>query len=111
MKKNLLRVSLIFLTLVVASCGFDVTKITPEFLDTKRGYSRKYEFVKTEVKECGDPGFEARDTGIRVPISEMNGHVCFPTDQAQDMYAHYLKYLRDKQKCPDSSAMEKDITK
>ena len=101
------KLIILILTLVaVVSCGFDITKVTPEFLDTKRGYARKYEFYKVKAEQCGDPDFATRDTGVRVPISEMNGHICFPTNQAQDMYAHYLKYLRDKQNCNN---FEKDM--
>ena len=101
MKTSLLKVSLIFLTLVaVVSCGFDIKEIHPQFLDTKRGYSRKYEFYKVKPNKCGDPDFDVRDTGVRTPINEMNGQVCFSLEEAQKMYSYYLKYHRDQQKCP-----------
>lgn len=78
----------------VTSCGFDIVKITPHALDTKRGYSRVYKAEKIKPQKCGDPTFKFELTDERKPISEMNGYFCVPADQVQYMLRYYNEELR-----------------
>ena len=96
MKSNLLKTSLIFLTAAVASCGFDVTKIHPHFLDTERGYARVYKANKIKVNKCGDPDYKFVDTGERKPIDDMDGYIAIPVSEAQEIIKHYDESERKK---------------
>ena len=100
MKKSLLKVSLIYSTVAVASCGFNIEKIHPTFLDTERGYGRVYAAKKINPASCGAPNYVFRDTKVRTPISEMNGYICLPVKEGQDILKHYDEYLYRKSKCP-----------
>ena len=101
MKKNLLRASLIFLTAVVASCSFDITKIHPHFLDVPKGYSRVYEAKKVTAQQCGDPEYEFVFSGVKKPISEMSGYACLPIEEVQELLKQYDEYNRKK--CPNEN--------
>lgn len=94
----------------LSGCGFDIKKVTPTFLDVKRGYGRVYKAETVEPQQCGDPNYFYSDTGIRTPIDQMNGYVCVPLDQAQEMLKHYDEYLYRKAKCP-SVHVGSDVTK
>lgn len=96
--------SLIFLILVatVGCANFPVTKITPHFIDTERGYAREYKFKKVKPENCGDPDFAPYVTGVKKPISEMNGWMCIPVEQGQLILNHYVESLRRQKNCPSS---------
>jgi hypothetical protein len=90
----------ILTTLILTSCsGYDITKNTPHFLDTKKGYARVYEAKKIEPQACGEPDYIFKYTGQTKPISEMNGYVCLPTDQVQYNLRFYNEYLKRKANC------------
>ncbi len=101
---SLLKVSLICSTAVavasLSSCGYDITKSTPTFLDTKRGHGRVYAAKKITPESCGSPDYLYFDTKKRIPIEDMNGYVCLPVDQAQDILKHYDEYIYRKANCP-----------
>ena len=98
---NLLKVSLICSTLIATtSCGFDIQKLHPHFLDTKRGYARIYEFKEVPKNQCGDPGFTPEYSGKNEPIENMSGYVCFKPEEIQHAYKHYLESL--KKNCPEN---------
>ena len=106
MKKNLLRASLIFLTVAVnASCSFDITKIHPHFLDVPKGYSRVYEAKKITAQQCGDPEYEFVFSGVKKPISEMSGYACLPVEEVQELLKQYDEYNRKK--CPNENGAAK----
>lgn len=98
-KISLSRTSLIFLTAVIASCGFDIQRIHPHFLDTKRGYARIYKAIPATPKACGDPEYEFVDSGERKPISEMSGYVALPTDEVQYILNRYNEARRKELNC------------
>ena len=102
----LLLLKLTLLTAVVASCNYNITKTTPTFLDTKRGYGRVYAAKKITPAQCGDPDYLYEDTKKRIPIDDMNGYVCLPVDQAQDILKHYDEYIYRQSKCPQISVNE-----
>ncbi len=94
---SLLKVKLIFLTLAVTSCGFDITRIHPHFLDTKRGYARVYEAINIKPANCGDPSYRFVDSGKRKPLDEMNGYIAIPVNEAQEILKYYNE--QNKKKC------------
>ena len=101
MKKNLLSLKLIFLMAVVnTSCGFDITKIHPSFLDVKRGYARIYEAVPVENPACGEPKFKFIYSEKNKPISEMSGYACIPVDEVQYMITIYNENIKKNANCP-----------
>ena len=69
------------------------------FLDTKRGYARIYQAKKIEPASCGAPDYEYFYTNKTIPISEMNGYICLPVDQAQDVLKHYDEFVYKKAGC------------
>lgn len=96
MKKNLSIASLLFLTVVVSSCSFDIKKIHPHFLDVPKGYARIYEAKKIEASNCGDPEYKFVYTGEKKSIDEMNGYACLPVEEVQYLLKHYDEYNRKK---------------
>jgi hypothetical protein len=101
MRKLLLKMSLIFLTEVINSCAYDLKKANPEFFDPDRGYARVYGFRDVQNPQCGEPKYEPYYTEKNIPIQEMRGHVCFSTEQAQEMLRYYNEWQRRHEKCPE----------
>ena len=82
------------------SCTFPVKDLTPEVVDYEHNYARVYHVKNVTPVQCGDPDYEdfhIKDDNIE--LSKMSGHVCFPTDQAQEMIRYYNEYLRRKADC------------
>lgn len=88
------------------SCGFDIERIHPHFLDPDKGYSRVYEVKKVTPAQCGDPDYDFVYTGTKKPISEMAGYVCIPVEEYQYMISRYEE--ANKKKC---AAQAGDVTK
>lgn len=102
MKRNLLNLKSLFLTLAVlanASCSFDITKIHPHFLDVSKGYARVYRAEKIKPEQCGDPDYEFVFTGEKKPIAEMSGYACIPVEEVQELLKHYDEHKRKQ--CPN----------
>lgn len=90
----------VILSLVLSSCAnYEITKNTPHFIDTNKGYARIYEAKKVKPEQCGDPEYVFKYTGINKPISEMNGFVCLPVDQVQYNLRYYNEYEKRKANC------------
>lgn len=93
----------------LSGCGFDITKVTPTFLDTKRGYGRVYKAEIVKPEKCGDPNYFYSYTGNNIPLDKMNGYVCVPADQAQEMLKYYDEYLYRKANCPQKHIGDEKI--
>lgn len=103
MKKNSLKTRLLYLMAVVSlnACNnFPVKDMTPEVLDPSRGYARVYKIRDLPNQPCGDPTYEIYDSGIRLPIDQMAGHVAVPTEQMQTMIRYYNEWQRRNANCP-----------
>lgn len=96
-----MKTKLLFLTvaITVSACGFNIEKIHPHFLDVIRGYARIYEAKKVPNNQCGTPDFVFKYTGVTKPISEMNGYVCIPVDEAQMIERYYNEWLEKNSDC------------
>lgn len=104
MNKRLLMTRLIFLTVVgsflITGCGYDIHKAHPEFLDPARGYARIYDAIDIPDAKCGEPKYKFEYSRKNIPISEMSGHICLPTDQAQEIIRVYNEQARKNANCP-----------
>lgn len=87
------------LSLLMASCNYDIKHNTPEVLDTVRKHARIYKAIEIANPKCGDPKFEFVYSGENIDIDKMNGHICFPTEQAEEMRRYYVEYLRRQDNC------------
>jgi hypothetical protein len=89
-----------FFVPIIAGCAnYQIEKNTPIFLDTKAGYGRLYKAEKSEPKQCGDPNYTFKYANENIPIDQMNGYICLPTDQAQYNFRFYNEYLKRKANC------------
>lgn len=89
----------LFLLLLTSCSGYEITQNTPHFIDTNKGYARIYEAKEVKPQSCGEPNYEFKYTGINKPISEMNGFICLPVNQAQYNLRFYNEYLKRKANC------------
>jgi len=88
-----------FMPIFVGCAAYKIENNTPTFLDPKKGYGRIYTAQKIEPKECGSPNYEFIYSNKNVPIDEMQGWVCLPTDQVQYNLRYYNNYLKQKANC------------
>jgi len=80
--------------------NYDIKQNHPLFLDTQKGYARKYQAQSVQPKQCGDPNYEFIYSGQTVPIDKMNGYVCFETSEVQANLRYYNEFLRKRASCP-----------
>ena len=83
-----------------ASCQYNVKHAHPEFIDADRGYARVYNFVDAKNPQCGEPKYVPEYSGKNIPISEMSGHVCLKTSEAQEIIRYYNEYIKKNANCP-----------
>lgn len=92
-------VCLMVVATVLSNCAYKLTKATPEIIDVSRGYARIYNFKNIQNPQCGDPLYEAVYSGKNIDLKDMSGHICIPTNQAQEMLRYYNEYEKKNKSC------------
>ena len=96
MKKS--KASLTFLTAVsLNACAYNPKHLTPEFIDTVKGVCREYHVTQSKPEIIFALTKEK-------PLSECNGHVAFPVEQAQEMKRYYENWIKHKNESVQNEA-------
>ena len=86
----------------LSSCAYNVTKVTPHFIDTVHQTCRKYVAIETKPKIIFK--FDSEK-----PLADCNGFISVPLEQGQDMKRYYEEWAIKHNKSPFVPATSKPI--
>lgn len=88
-KKFLMNWTFLTAASLNAGCAYNPKHLTPEFIDVQKGVCREYHVTQSK------PEIIFAFTKEK-PLSECNGHVAFPVEQAQEMKRYYENWVKHK---------------
>lgn len=88
---------LILFIFLYSCANYNIEKHHPIFIDKERQHGRIYNTKRIEPKpQCGQRSYEFKYSGENIPLSEMNGYICFKRKEVTDALADYDEYEREQ---------------